>query len=90
MKKLTAVDDTLEKLGTSKMYWKMHILSKQMVVGWIVCSLVINIYETILWSYKKKASFWGLVIPHIFNHCVHINTFVDLLFIIFLWFVYRL
>ncbi|XP_067203252.1 putative gustatory receptor 28b [Linepithema humile] len=85
MMKLTVVDDTLEKLGTSKMYQKMHILSKRVLVGWIIYCFATNIYDMKWWIQKKEISSWGLVLPFILNHCPHSNTFVELLFIFILW-----
>lgn len=87
MIKLNAIDDTLEKLGTPKMYQRMYILSKRVVIGWIVYCLVANFYDTKWWLQRKKTSSWGYVLPYILNHYVHINTFIELLFIIFSWFV---
>ncbi|XP_067207937.1 putative gustatory receptor 28b [Linepithema humile] len=87
MNKLALVNDTLEKLGTPKMYQKMHVWSKWMVIGWIVYSLVLNCYDTIWWINQKETASWGLYLSHIFNYNIHINAFVDLLFIFFLWYV---
>jgi hypothetical protein len=87
MTKLTAVDDTLEKLGTPKMYQKMHILSKWVVIVWIIYCLLGSFYDTIWFIQKKETLSWKLVAAHIVNHCANINTFVQFLFITLLWFV---
>lgn len=87
MKKLAAVDDTLEELGTSKIYQKMHKWSKRMVIAWIICSLAANFYDTLWWINREEMSAWVYILPHIGNYCLHANGLVDLIFITFLWFV---
>ncbi|TGZ46193.1 hypothetical protein DBV15_06532 [Temnothorax longispinosus] len=42
LKKLAAVDDTLEELGTPKMYRKIYIWSKRVVIVWIMYSMTAN------------------------------------------------
>lgn len=86
--KLAAVDDTLEKLGTPKMYEKLHMKSKLMIIGWVVYSLAMNFFDTAWWINFKETASCGLYIAHIINYCIHVNTFMDMLFIFFLWFVY--
>lgn len=87
MKKLSAVDDTLEKLNIPKTYQKLHIFSKRVIIGWIVHALIMNIYDTI-WCLKLiKHIPWGYLWIHIINHPMHINEFTDLLFMFLLWFV---
>ncbi|XP_012218180.1 uncharacterized protein [Linepithema humile] len=86
MKRLAAVDDTLEKLGSPKIYRRMHMLSKRMIIGWIVYTFVSNFYDTYWWLKKEKAP-WGLILGLILNFCFHINTFEDLLFLFLLWYI---
>lgn len=81
------MDDTLEKLGTPKMYEKLHTKSKQIIIGWIMYSLTINFFNTKSWLQFEETASWGLYMAHIVNYCIHINTFVDMLFTFFLWFV---
>lgn len=88
MKKLATVNDTLEKLGTLKMYKNLHTKTKQVIIIWIVYSLVMNAFDTIWWLSSKETTSWGLYLAHIVNHCIHINAFVDMLFTFFLWYVY--
>ncbi|XP_067203253.1 uncharacterized protein [Linepithema humile] len=85
MTRLTVVDDTLEKLGTPKIYQKMHILSKRVVIGWIIYCFTINLIDSKYWIQKKETSSWGLSLSYILNHFVHIITFIELFFIMFLW-----
>lgn len=87
IKKLAAVNDTLEKLGTPKMYKELHIKLKYMIIGWIVYSLTMNFFDTIWWLSIEEIAPWGLYFAHAVNHCIHVNTFVDMLFTFFLWFV---
>ncbi|XP_070156714.1 uncharacterized protein [Polyergus mexicanus] len=85
--RLAAVDDTLEELGTAKMYRKIHILGKGILIGWIVYSLAINFDDTIYWLSRKEFASWGLFLSHILNYPIHVNTFLDLLFIFLLWYI---
>ncbi|XP_050463454.1 uncharacterized protein LOC126857777 [Cataglyphis hispanica] len=87
MKKLAAVDDTLEELGTSKIYQKMHIWSKRVVIAWIVYILASNSYDTLWWINREKIAFWIFIFPYIGNYCIHANEFVDIIFVTFLWYI---
>ncbi|XP_011868447.1 PREDICTED: uncharacterized protein LOC105562317 [Vollenhovia emeryi] len=87
IKKLAAVDDTLEKLGTPKMYEKLYAKSKQLIFGWLVYVLIINFFDTIWWLRFEELASWGLYMAHIINFYVHMNAFVDMLFIFFLWYI---
>jgi len=86
LKKLAAVDDTLEELGTPEMHQKMYKRSKQTIIGWIMYILIVNFYDT-LWWLNIQQNAWGFFTAHILNYCSHINAFVNLLFIFILWFV---
>ncbi|KAL6422645.1 hypothetical protein ACFW04_010705 [Cataglyphis niger] len=87
MKKLAAVDDTLEELGTSKIYQKMHIWSKRVVIAWFIYSLASNSYDTLWWINREKIAIWMFIFPYIGNYCIHANEFVDLIFVTFLWYI---
>ncbi|XP_024870314.1 uncharacterized protein LOC112453667, partial [Temnothorax curvispinosus] len=87
LKKLAAVDDTLEELGTPKMYRKIYIWSKRVVIVWIMYSMTVNVYESLLWQNLNETVSWGLYLPYILNHSLHINTLVDLLFTFILWYI---
>lgn len=84
MRKLAAVDNTLEELGTSKIYQKMHMWSKRVVIGWIIHTFVLNFYDTLWWMNREKISSWIYILPHLYNYCLHVNVLMDLIFIIFL------
>ncbi|XP_077280088.1 uncharacterized protein LOC143907286 [Temnothorax americanus] len=86
IKKLAAVDDTLEELGTPKIYQKLHVYIKKVLIGWLVCSQLININDMIWWFHTMK-SYWCMIIPHITNNFRHTNVFVDLIFTIYLWYI---
>lgn len=86
MKRLSAVDDTLEKLGTPKTYQKLHTYATRTLIGWFVCSYVANVFDMIWWFYAMK-DHWCVIIPCITNHFHHINMLMDLLLMTFLWFV---
>ncbi|XP_011707022.1 PREDICTED: uncharacterized protein LOC105462193, partial [Wasmannia auropunctata] len=87
MKKLAVVDDTLEELGTPKIYQEMHTWSKRVVIGWFVFSLATNFCDTKWWLHRKETNSWGFIIPHLYNHTCHVNTFVDLAFVISMWYI---
>ncbi|XP_067210687.1 uncharacterized protein [Linepithema humile] len=87
MERLAVVDDTLKELGTPKMYRKLHILSKGMIIGWIVHTVITNIYSSIWWIKSVKQVSWGILLPYIINHCYHINEFTDIILIFLLWYV---
>ncbi|XP_011866875.1 PREDICTED: uncharacterized protein LOC105561476 [Vollenhovia emeryi] len=76
MKRLTAVDDTLEELGTPKMYEKIHMQSKRIAIGWFLYSLVMNFSDTKWWLDRKETTSWGFIVPHLYNHSLHVNTHI--------------
>ncbi|XP_011881040.1 PREDICTED: putative gustatory receptor 28b isoform X2 [Vollenhovia emeryi] len=89
IKKLNAVDDTLKELGSSNIYRKMHIWSKGVITGWIVYSFTLNFIDSLTWQILliEKAPIWRFFVAHIYTYCLHVNTFVDSVFIIFLWYI---
>jgi len=89
MKKLAAVDDTLKELGSPKIYQKIYVWSKRVIIGWIVCSFILNFNDTFSWLIllREEAAPWRFIVAHIYNYSYHINVLVDSIFIIFLWFV---
>lgn len=86
MKRLAAVDDTLEKLGTPKIYQKLYARAKRVLIGWFVCSYMVNLFDMTWWFYAMK-NHWCMIIPYITNHFQHVNVLLDLLLMTFLWFV---
>lgn len=90
IKKLTVVDDTLKKLGSPNMYRKVHIWSKRVVIGWIICSFGVNLNDTYSWwtLLEEKTISLRFIVAHIYSHCLHVNTLLDSVFIMFLWYVF--
>ncbi|XP_036140805.1 uncharacterized protein LOC105832090 [Monomorium pharaonis] len=84
-KRLAAVDDTLEELGTCKIYQKLHIFIKRVLIGWLVCTQIMNINDMMWWL--RTQDHWYSIIPYIVNHYIHVNMLVALLFITFLWYI---
>lgn len=84
-----AVDDTLKELGTPKIYRKIHTWSKRVIIGWIVCIFVLNFNDTLAWLrlLRVETASWRFIVAHLYNYSFHANTLVDLIFIIFIWFV---
>ena len=89
IKRLADVDDTLEELGTLKIYRKLHIRIKRTLIGWLVCTQMANISD-MTWFCDTIGSQWCMITPYITNHIQNANMFVDLVFTTCLWFVYYL
>ncbi|XP_072754248.1 uncharacterized protein [Anoplolepis gracilipes] len=87
IKKLGTVNDTLEQLGTPKAYRKMHIYSKRVLIGWILCSFIANFYDSLWLIITEGKIIWALCEPYLLNHCLNINAFIDFVFIFFLWYI---
>jgi len=86
MKRLAAVDDTLEELGTPKIYQKLHACAKGVLIGWLICSYTTNVCDMMWWFYKVEDR-RCMILPYITNHFQHVNMLLDLLIIIFLWYI---
>jgi len=85
MKRLAAVDNTLEELGTPKIYQKLHVCVKRVLIGWLMCSQMANISNMMWWFYTME-DHWRIIIPCITNHLQHANMFMDLVFTTYLWY----
>ncbi|RLU18535.1 ObirGr17 [Ooceraea biroi] len=83
--KLDAVDDTLEKLGSPKMYHKMCTWSKRIISGGLMYLFIITAYDTYWWLNYIQNIFLALIISFVLNHITHINIIVDLSFSFFLY-----
>jgi len=86
MKRLAAVDDTLEELGTPKIYQKLHACAKGVLIGWLICNYTTNVFDMMWWFYKVEDR-RCMILPYITNHFHHVNMLMDLLIIIFLWYI---
>ncbi|XP_011865804.1 PREDICTED: uncharacterized protein LOC105560903 [Vollenhovia emeryi] len=86
MKRLAAVDDTLERLGTPKIYQKLHTYAKGVLIGWFVCSYVVNVFDMMWWFYATK-NYWCMILPYIINHYHHTAMLMDFLLMTFLWYI---
>ncbi|XP_015180251.1 PREDICTED: uncharacterized protein LOC107068422 [Polistes dominula] len=81
LKKMSVLDDTLKELGFQMEYTKIRKLMILVVVGWFISTILLNTCDIIL------SSIYGIlpiIILCVTNHTVHINTILDLSFIIFL------
>lgn len=87
MRRLAAIDDTLEELGTPKRYQKLHTCAKRVLIGWLVCSFTLNTFDMMWWIHVIE-DHWCIIIPYITNHFHHVNMLMELLFMIFLWYVF--
>ncbi|XP_071632262.1 putative gustatory receptor 28b [Temnothorax longispinosus] len=86
MKRLAAVDDTLEELGTPKIYQKLYAYAKSVLIGWFVCSYVANVFDMTWWFYAVQ-DHRCMIIPNIINHFHHTNMLIELLIMTFLWYI---
>jgi len=86
MKRLAAVDDTLEVLGTPKIYQKLHACAKGVLIGWLICSYTTNVFD-MMWWFHAMDDRRCMILPYITNHFHHVNMLMDLLIIIFLWYI---
>lgn len=86
MKRLAAVDDTLEELGTPKIYQKLHTYAKIMLIGWLMYSYTINICD-MTWWFHAMTDLRCMIVPYFTNHIHHVNMLLDLILMILLWFV---
>ncbi|KYM95500.1 hypothetical protein ALC62_13930 [Cyphomyrmex costatus] len=84
MKRLTAIDDTLEELGIPKMYQKLHTCAKRVLIGWLMCSYALNTFDMMWWIHVIE-NHWCIIIPYITNHVHHVNMLMDLLLMTLLW-----
>jgi len=85
IKRLAAVDNTLEKLGISKTYHKLYTYVKRVLIGWLVFVNLVNIIDMmcIWWSDIEDHRY--LILPYILNYHFHVNMFMDLLLATLLW-----
>ncbi|KAM0734578.1 hypothetical protein ACS0PU_011397 [Formica fusca] len=88
LKKLTIMDDTLKKLGTTTDYHKLHMKTVRLVLGWSVIVMLLTFLE-VIWMKKEynynnaKAIYMSVMI----NYCSHINFINNLIFITLLEYV---
>ncbi|KAK2586642.1 hypothetical protein KPH14_011689 [Odynerus spinipes] len=82
LKKMSVVDDTLLGLGFEKEYKKIYTSMIFVVIGWVATVLLMNTIG-FLWN-NAELTIRRLFIYFIANHFVHVNTVLDLVFIILL------
>ncbi|XP_011881036.1 PREDICTED: uncharacterized protein LOC105569293 [Vollenhovia emeryi] len=59
--------------------------AKGSLIAWLICCHVGNICDMMWWFYSKDHRY--LLIPYIINYYYHVNLFVDILFLIILWYI---
>lgn len=82
LKKLTIVDDTLEKLGTTIDYHKLYMRTIWLFLSWIMIMLLITYIEA-LWL-QNQFNFditITIYIASMINYCSHLNFINNLIFI---------
>lgn len=79
LRKLTIVDITLEKLGTTINYQQLHKRIVRLVLGWFATAILINYINIIfLEHYFKYNLATAIYFTSMANHCSHINLIGDL------------
>ncbi|XP_011881043.1 PREDICTED: uncharacterized protein LOC105569297 [Vollenhovia emeryi] len=86
IKRLAAVDDTLEELGIPKIYQKLHVCIKRTLIGWLICTQLANVNDMIWW-FRITKNYQYMIIPYITNYYHHVNIFMDLVFTIHMWYI---
>jgi hypothetical protein len=80
------VDDTLKEMGTPKTYFKLHTLSKIIIIGWIAWNFIAHFYHVIMLMRKRASCLWGTFVVLMINHPSYINELMELLLIYLLWY----
>ncbi|XP_011704612.1 PREDICTED: uncharacterized protein LOC105459940 [Wasmannia auropunctata] len=86
IRKLSHVDDTLEKLGTSKEYHKMQHFIKQMLITWLLVTLLSWIFDSVLCATLYN-DIKTIVVSWILNYFAYANTITDITFILLLKYI---
>ncbi|XP_011646875.1 uncharacterized protein LOC105433313 [Pogonomyrmex barbatus] len=71
--KLSIVDDTLEILGMPKEYQRLHNWIIRTIIGWILLSLLLNMFDS-FWLNYEYFSITRIFVPFVGNHLLHVNT----------------
>ncbi|XP_028050223.1 uncharacterized protein LOC114255497 [Monomorium pharaonis] len=86
MKKLSLVDDTLEKLGTAKEYHRMQNLTRQILIMWFLITCISSIFDSFL-CMTVHDDIKAILIPYILNYSVYANTLTDIKFVLLLRYI---
>ncbi|KAL0120466.1 hypothetical protein PUN28_008292 [Cardiocondyla obscurior] len=79
LKKLDLVNETLEKLGTSRKYRKIQNLIILMLLVYLLTALIIFTNDSI-WNVEKHSTIKAMIIPLIIQYPFHVNALGDILF----------
>lgn len=79
MRKLTIVDDTLEKLGIITDYKKLRTRIEWIILIWSVLSILQNFSDSIWWNELYNIG-RAIYIPFMLNYCYHVALLDDLTF----------
>lgn len=86
LRKLSIVNDTLEKLGTPKDYVKLRKLIIRLIVAWITALFFMNMIDSI-WFFEHIPSSYaviGIGLSFTVNQALHINALSDLFYMMLL------
>ncbi|XP_072754241.1 uncharacterized protein [Anoplolepis gracilipes] len=83
IKNLSSVDDTLEQLGLSKEYSKLQNLIKCLSILWFIMICIINAIDG-RWAIERFQDIKAIIIPTVLHYPYHLNTFLDIIFIVLL------
>lgn len=84
--KLSFVDNTLELLGTPKEYRRMQNSMKWIFIAWFIM-MCTTWFTDALWYIEKYNDVRAMFIPIITDYLLHINTFIDIMYMFLLRFV---
>ncbi|KAL6258494.1 hypothetical protein P5V15_010451 [Pogonomyrmex californicus] len=83
IRKLDLVDDTLEELGMSREYYTLQNLTKWAMIILIFIICMLSIFDSII-CVRMYNNIKAILIPFITTYCVHINTLLDIMFMLLL------
>ncbi|KAL6258496.1 hypothetical protein P5V15_010453 [Pogonomyrmex californicus] len=83
IRKLELVDDTLEKLGMPKEFDILQNLTKWAMIILIFIICISSILDSML-CVRIYNNIKGILIPFVINYTIHINTLMDIKFILLL------
>lgn len=90
LNRLNIVNETLEKLGTSKNYIKLRKRIMWVIIEWIISTFFINIIDILWFSIRVKSQIIAICLALIINYSYHINVIYDFKYMILFGFVHNI
>lgn len=80
LKRISIVDDTLEQLGTTTDYQKLHARIVWLILGWSVIAILMTYVEIALWRYDYNQEITiTFSLTYVRLYCSHVNFISDLI-----------